>query len=98
MSSRKIDLDLEDIRAEIIYHHFRDIDVKTFLVTFDVKRKALSTLDGFKEVEFVGNHYNPPQLWDFLHNNKKDYEEKIYADLKVNSDDIAMLFTGAMKF
>ncbi|NWF51753.1 MAG: adenosylcobinamide amidohydrolase [Nitrospirae bacterium] len=95
MYSRKIDLDLEGIKAEIIYHHFNDIEIKTFLLSFDTRRRVLSTLEGFKEVKFVGNHYNPPQLWDFVHNNKKSYEEKIYTDLGLNLKDVAMLYTGA---
>jgi adenosylcobinamide amidohydrolase len=59
MRSREIVLDLEDTKAQVIYH------------------------------------YNPPGLWDFVHKNKKEYEEKIYADLKLESNNVTMLFTGA---
>jgi len=94
MNRKGIALNLEGVRAEIIYHYFKSVKVKTFLLSFSKRRKVLSTLEGFKKVKFVGNHYNPPQLWDFVHKNKKEYEERIYSDLGIKSEDIAMLFTG----
>ncbi len=94
MTSRKINLDLEGGKAEIIYHQFDDIKVKTFLVSFAIKRRILSTLEGFKEAKFIANHYTPSELWDFFHKNKKVYEGKIYADLGIKPSEAAMLFTG----
>ncbi|MEW6095112.1 MAG: adenosylcobinamide amidohydrolase [bacterium] len=95
MKSRKINLGMKDTKSEIIYHHFGDIEIKTFLISFIDRRRALSTLEGFKEVKFIGNNYNPPELWDFVHKNKEEYEEKIYADLGLNFKDVVMLYTGA---
>jgi adenosylcobinamide amidohydrolase len=95
VNSRKIDLNLEGTEARITCHYFKDAKVKTFLVSFAIKRRILSTLEGFKKVKYVGNHYNPPQLWDFVHENKKEYEKRIYADLKIKPNEVAMLFTGA---
>lgn len=94
MNRKEIALNLEGVKAGIIYHYFKDVKIKTFLLSFGKRRRILSTLEGFKEVKFVGNHYNPPQLWDFVHKNKKEYEEEICADLGMNPKDIAMLFTG----
>ncbi|HEA46883.1 MAG TPA: hypothetical protein ENH97_00535 [bacterium] len=94
MKNREIVLDLEDTKAQIIYHCFKETKVKTFLISFAAKRKVLSTLEGFKKVRYVANHYNPPELWDFVHKNKKGYEKRIYADLKLKPGDVAMLFTG----
>jgi len=94
MNRKEIALNLEGVRAEIIHHYFKDTKIKTFLLSFCKRRRVLSTLEGFKKVRFVGNHYNPPQLWDFVHKNKRKYEEKIYADLGLNSKDTAMLYTG----
>lgn len=95
MKRRKIVLNLEDTRAQIIYHRFKGLEVKTFLNSFANKRRALSTLEGFKKVKYVANHYNPPELWDFVHKNRKGYEKRICADLKLKSANVAMLFTGA---
>lgn len=94
MNRKEIGLNLKGVNAEIIYHYFNNIKIKTFLLSFSKRRRVLSTLEGFKEVRFVGNHYNPPKLWDFVHKNKKEYEERIYSDLGIDSNDIAMLFTG----
>ena len=92
---RKFNLDLNGTKAKIIYHQFKGINVKTFLVSFVSKKRILSTLEGFKHVSFIGNHYNPPELWDLVHKNRKEYEEKICADLKLKPSNVAMLFTGA---
>ncbi len=97
MKSREINLNLEGTKAEIIYHKFQDIEVKTFLVNFKIMRRVLSTLEGFKKAKFVGNNYAPVQLHDFLYKNKKEeeYKEKIFADLGVEPEYTAMLYTGA---
>ncbi len=95
MSGREINLDFEGTKAEIIHHQFKGSKVKTLLVSFTDKRRILSTMEGFKEVSFVANHYSPPELWDFIHKNKEEYEEKIHADLGIIPDEVAMLFTGA---
>lgn len=94
MTRIEVNLDLEGTKTEIIYHQFKDVPVKTFLIFFDTKRRILSTLEGFKLVRYVGNHSNPPPLWDFVHENKKEYEEKIYSDLRLNPKDVSLLFTG----
>jgi len=92
---KSINFDIEGVKGEIIYHKFNDVDVKTFLVSFSQKRRVLSTLEGFKEVNFVANNYNPPQLWNFAHKNYKIYKESILSYLDISADNIAMLFTGA---
>ncbi|MFZ6017037.1 MAG: adenosylcobinamide amidohydrolase [Nitrospirota bacterium] len=94
MNRKEISLDLEDVRTEIIYHQFKDTGVKTFLLSFPTQRKILSTLEGFKRVKFVGNHYNPPQLWDFIHKNKEKYRRWIFASLGIKLKETAMLYTG----
>lgn len=95
MSSRKINLNLKGTKAKIIYHQFKDIRVKTFLVSFTSKRKSLSTMEGFKKIKFVGNHSTPPVLWDFVHKRKKEYQRRIFSDLGLNPKGISMLYTGA---
>ncbi len=95
MNKREVNLNLKDVKTEITYHQFKDIKVKTFLLSFNVKKRVLSTLEGFKEVKFVGNHYNPPELWDFVHKNKEAYQQEILTDLGLRHKDVAMLSTGA---
>lgn len=96
MKERKINLDLEGIEsAKIIYHNIKDIETKTFLVCFDTKRRVLCSLEGLKKVKFVGNHYDPPRLWDNYHVDIEEYKKKICNELNLKYQDTSMLFTGA---
>jgi len=95
VEKKKISLNLKDTKAEIFYHSFREELVKTLLITFSEKRRVLSTLEGFKEVRFVGNHYNPPSLWDYVHKNYQEYLNWLPQALSISREDIAYLSTGA---
>ncbi len=95
MREKEIEIDLEGTRAQIIYHQFQGIEVKTFLASFAKERRCLSTREGFKKVKVVGNHSNPPPLWEFVHQNYNAYVNKILSDLNLSSARTAMLLTGA---
>ena len=92
---REIDVGLEEAKGAIIYHILNGHPLKTFLVTFDTKRRALSTHDGFKEVRFVGNNYASPGLWDYIHKHFFKYRNRLCQDLGVTFEETSMLFTGA---
>ena len=94
MREKEIEIDLQGTRAQIIYHQFQGIEVKTFLAFFAKERRCLSTREGFKEVEVVGTHSNPPPLWEFVHQNYSAYVNKILSDLNLSSATTAMLLTG----
>ncbi len=95
MREKEIEIDLEGTRAQIIYHQFQGIEVKTFLASFAKERRCLSTREGFKKVKVVANNYNPPPLWEFVHQNYNAYVNKILSDLNLSSAKTAMLLTGA---
>ncbi len=95
MREKEIEIDLEGTRAQIIYHQFQGIEVKTFLASFTKERRCLSTREGFKKVKVVANNYNPPPLWEFVHQNYNAYVNKILSDLNLSSAKTAMLLTGA---
>ena len=95
MREKEIEIDLEGTRAQIIYHQFQGIEVKTFLASFAKERRCLSTREGFKKVKVVANNYNPPPLWEFVHQNYDAYMNKILSDLNLSSAKTAMLVTGA---
>ncbi len=95
MREKEIEIDLEGTRAQIIYHQFQGIEVKTFLASFAKERRCLSTREGFKKVKVVANNYNPPPLWEFVHQNYNAYVNKILSDLNLFSAKTAMLLTGA---
>lgn len=95
MREKEIEIDLEGTRAQIIYHQFQGIEVKTFLASFAKERRCLSTREGFKNIKVVANHYNPPALWEFVHQNCDACMNKIFSDLNLSSAKTAMLLTGA---
>ena len=73
MLSKEIKLNIENVKAEILYYNYRNVDVNTLLVSFKNKRRILSTWDGYKQVHFVANSYHPPVLSDFT---MKNYQVK----------------------
>jgi len=95
MKEREIEIDLEGTKARIVYHQFQGIEVKTLIVSFAAERRCLSTREGFKKVKVVANNYNPPPLWDFVHQNYSAYMNKIVSDLNLPPAETAMLLTGA---
>ena len=56
MDKKEIKLNLENVRAEVLYHTYQNVGVNTLLVSFNQKRRVLSTLDGYREVRHVANH------------------------------------------
>lgn len=95
MKERKISLVLKEMEAKILYHTYRRFDVKTLLITLRENHRVLSTKEGFKEVRFVANHYNPPPLWDYIHRNYGEFEKWLPHALGISSQEIAFLSTGA---
>lgn len=67
---------------------------KTIVVKFAKKRKVLSTMEGFKVVEFVGNNSIPVPFWDKVHN-YKEYKNQIFKKIDIDKERIALLSTGA---
>jgi len=95
VKKKKISLNLKNTKAEIFYHSFQEVPVKTLLIAFSEKSRVLSTLEGFKEVGFVGNHYSPKSLWDYVHKNYQEYKSWLPRALGIPKEDIAHLGTGA---
>ncbi|MFZ7138063.1 MAG: adenosylcobinamide amidohydrolase [archaeon] len=95
MEKKEIKLKLENVRAQVLYHNYQNVDVNTLLVSFNKKRRVLSTLDGYCEVRYVANHYQP---LDLSMNTMKDYAsfaEKFPSLLNLPADDLTFLSTGA---
>ncbi len=95
MRERKIEIGVEGAEAKIIYHELRGFEVKTLLVSLESPRRVLSTMEGFKEVRFVGNHYDPPELWDYLHEHFEEHRSWLPQALDLPPAESAFLFTGA---
>ena len=95
MRERKIKIGLKGVEAKVIYHQLKGFEVKTLLLSFDGPRRALSTMEGFKEVRFVGNHYDPSELWDYLHEHFEEHRNWLPQALGLPPEESAFLFTGA---
>ena len=95
MRSKEIEIGLEGVTAKIFYHSFNKVPIKTLLVSFGKMRRVLSTREGFKEVKAVGNNYNPPPLWDMVHERWNEYLSKVISDVGYKDEEVALLSTGA---
>ena len=58
----KLSLKLKEIDARVIYHRYDGIELNTTLVSFNEKRRVLSTMDGYKRVSNVANVFIPESL------------------------------------
>ena len=90
----KLSLSLKGVEAEIVHHTFRGVPVKTLLMKLHEKRRVLSTLEGFREVAFVANHYSPEALWDYIQDHCDEYRRWLPEALGVPSEELTSLWTG----
>jgi len=94
MRKLQISIDIEDIRAEILYHTIDDHEVKTLIIDFGKECRMLSTACGYKKIRYAANHYISPPLWEYNLEHFDKYLEKIYGFLRIDKEEIAMLVTG----
>jgi adenosylcobinamide hydrolase len=92
---REIKLNLGDVKAEIVYHTYRGFDVNTLLVSFEEKRRILSTWDGYKKVRYVANTYQPTGLSEITMRNYNEFQEKFPSSLNIARSDLSFVSTGA---
>ena len=95
MKKKEIKLRIENVRAAVLYHTYRNIDVNTLLVSFTEKRHIISTLDGYRKVSFVANSYQPSEVSESIMENYAAFEEEFPKVLGIPRNDIAILGTGA---
>jgi len=94
VKEREIALKLEGTKAKIIYHTYRGFKLNTLLVSFGEERRALSTLDGYREVCFVANTYTPLPLSEYAMKNYQKFEKGFLAHLRIPPREISFLSTG----
>jgi adenosylcobinamide amidohydrolase len=95
MKKKEIKIHIENIKAEVLYHKFRNVNVNTLLVSFGEKRRVISTLDGYRKVSYVANSYQPSELSEGIMKNYSTFEEDFPKALGIPRSDIAVLSTGA---
>ena len=94
MFRKELPWSFEGAKGEIVGHHFRDVPIKTLVISFYPPRKVLSSREGLKEARAVCNNYNPPELWDFIHQSWGLYLGEILLDLKFSPSEVAVLSTA----
>jgi adenosylcobinamide amidohydrolase len=95
MEKKEIKLNLAGVKADVLYHQFRNTNVNTLLVSFDQKRRIISTLDGYRQVRFVANSYQPFDLSEVIMNNYAAFEEEFPKTLGIPKNDLSFISTGA---
>lgn len=95
MNKKEIKIKLQNVKAEILYHAYQNVDVNTLLVSFDKKRRVLSTLDGYRQVRFVANHYQPLILSQHTMKDYDAFAQKFPKILGLPSANLTFLSTGA---
>ena len=95
MEKKEIRLKLENVKAEVLYHKYLNVDVNTLLVSFKEKRRVISTLSGYAEVRFVANTYQPDVLSQIIMKDYAVFEEEFPRVLGIPHHDLSFLSTGA---
>jgi adenosylcobinamide hydrolase len=96
LDEKKINLCLKGVDAKVVYHVYEGFKLNTLLVGFGGKRRVISTLDGYKEVLFVGNTYTPLALSEStmkLHN-YQEFKRNFPLALGIDPELITFLSTG----
>jgi adenosylcobinamide hydrolase len=93
---KKLDLQLKDVDARVIYHRYDSVELNTTLVSFKEKRRVLSTLDGFKRVNNVANVYVPNPLSSKIMTLSKyaKFTRRLPATLGLRRSSVTFMSTG----
>jgi adenosylcobinamide amidohydrolase len=95
MNKKEVKLNLKNVKAEVVYHSYQNVDVNTLLVSFNNKRRIISTLDGYRKVRYVANHYQPLEMSMHTMKDYDSFAEKFPSLLGLSGDDLTFLSTGA---
>jgi adenosylcobinamide amidohydrolase len=93
---KQIPLEIDNLNAKIVYHTYENIETNTLLVAFPQKRNALSTVDGYRKISYVGNSYIPPEIEKLVMTikNYKTYEKQLPLTLGIKPSQITFMSTG----
>ena len=80
--------------VKIIYHNVFKKPTKTFIIYFKEKKKILSTLDGFKEVKFVGINFVNRDFWEMEYSKWQNYKKETIKSLGYKEKEVSLLYTG----
>ena len=92
----KLNLELKEVNARVVYHKYDDIQLNTTLVSFPEKRCALSTLEGIKHVSNVANVFVPDPLSSTIMTLPKyaQFVKRLPATLGLRLSNVTFMSTG----
>jgi adenosylcobinamide amidohydrolase len=92
----KLNVELRGADARVIYHTYDGVELNTLLISFEEKRKVLSTVDGLKQVKYVANTYVPMSLANSTMTIKKHqkYKRRLPYTLGIYPKDITFICTA----
>jgi len=89
------------IRGEIVYHLARGVPANSFVLHLPEGRDLLSTRHGFMKAAVICNCQIPEPLWDFMHDQSRDWKrcfkeilKDILTEYDLSLDEVAFLSTG----
>jgi len=93
---KKIPLELDNLEIKIVYHTYDNIKTNTLLVAFPEKRRALSTVDGYRKISYVGNSHISPEMEKHVMALKdfKRYGKQLPSTLGIKPSQITFMSTG----
>jgi len=93
---KKLNLELQDVTAKIIYHRYDRVLLNSILVSFIDKRHVLSTEDGIKDVRNVANVYIPNSFSARIMTLTKyrKFLKRLPATLGLRRNDVTFISTG----
>ena len=94
MKEKKLNLELKEVDAKVVYHNYEGFDLNTLIVAFGEKRRILSTWDGPRTVKFVGNNYTPGKLSQRTMKNYDEFQKKLPLALGIQPEEISFMSTG----
>ena len=95
MKRKEIKIQLDNVKAEVLYHQYQNVDVNTLLVSFNQKRRVLSTLEGYRQVQHVANHYQPKEMSMYTMKDYDAFAQKFPQLLGLTCENLTFLSTGA---
>lgn len=92
----KLNIELKEANARVVYHKYEEINLNTTLVSFPEKRRVLSTLDGIKHVNNVANVFVPDPLSGNIMTLMKytQFVKRLPATLGLRSRDLTFMSTA----
>jgi|YelNatPaOPRAMG01_1025707.scaffolds.fasta_scaffold00680_28 adenosylcobinamide amidohydrolase len=94
MKEQKVPVAMVDAEAKVVYYEYDGFEINTLLLTFKEKRRALSTIEGCKKIEYAINTFVPSPLSARTMKNYVAFRKRLLHTLGIPYGVAAVLSTG----